>query len=58
VTVAVDQRAELIAVPADVVRRLAAAHPRVRAYFDSVRSQRLTFDAITQHLREGDSDAS
>ena len=56
--VTVEERAELIAIPADVVRRLAAAHPRLRAYFDSVRSQRLTFDAITQHLREGDPDAS
>jgi CRP-like cAMP-binding protein len=53
-TVTVEQPAELIAVPADVVRRLAAAHPRLRAYFDSLRSQRLTFDAITQHLREGE----
>lgn len=57
-TVTVEERAELIAVPADVIRQLAAAHPRLRAYFDSVRSQRLTFDAITQHLRDGGSDAS
>jgi CRP-like cAMP-binding protein len=57
-TVTVEESAELIAVPADLVRRLAAAHPRLRAYFDSVRSQRLTFDAITQHLREGGPDAS
>jgi CRP-like cAMP-binding protein len=57
-TVTVEQPAELIAIPADIVRRLAAAHPRLRAYFDSVRSGRLTFDAITEHLREGDSNAS
>jgi len=53
-TVRVDTPAELIAVPADVVRGLAEAHPRLRAYLDSLRSQRLTFDAITRHLTESD----
>ena len=55
-TVTVVEPAELIAVPSDVVRSLAASNPRLRAYFDSVRSLRLTFDALTQHLREPQDD--